>query len=270
MTGGPAVGRRTATLSSVQNAARLLKEFSGTDRELGVTELSRRLGLGKSTVHRLLATLAAERILDHDPVTGTYRLGLVVYELGTNVTAHSDLHVAATPVLEALRNATKETVHIAVLDGRQVVYVERLESPQALRIFGRIGHRNHAHCTSNGKVLLAFLPKDQLDAVLRGWRMERRTPHTITDPAAFRAELERVRARGWAENVNESEIGVASVAAPIRDGTGRVVAAVSVAGPVQRLNGASMRRFASSAVQAGQAISARLGHRPERAAGGGG
>ena len=104
---------------------------------------------------------------------------------------------------------------MAVLDGREVVYVERRESPQTLRLFGRVGHRNDAHCTSTGKLLLAFLPEDELETVMRGWRLERKTPYTITDPRALRTTLAEIRRQGWAENVNESELGAASIAAPI-------------------------------------------------------
>ena len=136
---------------------------------LGVTELARRLGLGKSTVHRLLATLTAERILEHDPATGTYRLGLMMWELGARVSVHRVLHdAAATGASRSSATRTKETVQLAVLDGREVVYVERLESPHTLRIFGRVGHRNSAHCTSTGKVLLAHLPERRLAALLDG------------------------------------------------------------------------------------------------------
>jgi len=146
-----------------------------------------------------------------------------------------------------------------VLDGRHVVYVERRESPQTVRMFGRVGHRNDAHCTSTGKVLLAFLSEDALDATLTGWRLPRKTPYTIADQGMLRAQLAQVRAQGWAENVNESEIGTASIAAPIRDARGRVVAALSIAGPVQRLDGANLRRFTRPAVEAAAAISRRLG-----------
>jgi IclR family transcriptional regulator, KDG regulon repressor len=258
-------GRDGSRLSSVQNAARLLKEFGSAEGELGVTELARRLGLGKSTVHRLLATLTAERILEHDPATGTYRLGLMLWELGARVSMHRLLHDAATTVIEELRNATKETVQVAVLDGREVVYVERLESPHTLRIFGRVGHRNSAHCTSTGKVLLAFLPQRRLEGLLERWRLERKTHATISTLPRLRAELERVRAQGWAENIGESEVGVASVAAPIRNAHGEVIAAVSVAGPVMRVNGDTLRRFfRASVIQAGDAISGQLGHRPDR------
>lgn len=255
--------RQHSTLSSVRNAARLLKEFSRGSREIGVTELSRRLGIGKSTAHRLLNTLAEERLLEQDPDTGAYRLGLAMYELGASVSMHTDLHEACSPIVDQLRNATRETVQVAVLDGREVVYVERRESPQTLRLFGRVGHRNDAHCTSTGKLLLAFLPPYRLVGVLDGWELSRKTPHTITDLDRLRQELDLVRQRGWAENVNEAEMGVASVAAPIRNGLGEVVAAVSVAGPLQRLTGDSLKRFARPTVEAGLAISRRLGYRDQ-------
>lgn len=259
MTNPGHASRDHSTLLSVRNAARLLKEFSREHRELGVTELSRRLGIGKSTAHRLLATLAEERLVEQNPQTGAYRLGLAMYELGNAVSLHADLHDACSEVIDHLRNATKETVQVAVLDGRQVVYVERRESPHTLRLFGRVGHRNWAHCTSTGKVLLAYLPGERLDSILEGWTPEARTPHSITSVAILRDQLDVVRSRGWAENVNEAEMGVASVAAPIRNGLGEVIASVSVAGPVQRVNGDSLRRFAKPCVESALAISRRLG-----------
>lgn len=253
--------RHHSTLSSVRNAARLLKEFSRDSREIGVTELSRRLGIGKSTAHRLLNTLAEERLLEQDPDTGAYRLGLAMYELGASVSLHTDLHEACSPVLDQLRNATRETVQVAVLDDREVVYVERRESPQTLRLFGRVGHRNDAYCTSTGKVMLAYLPPRRLEPLLRDWELKPKTPFTIHDIEALRHELQLVRSRGWAENVQEAELGVASVASPIRNGLGEVVASVSVAGPLQRLTGDSLKRFARPCVDAGLAISRRLGFR---------
>lgn len=254
-------GRQHSTLSSVRNAARLLKEFSYGSREIGVTELSRRLGIGKSTAHRLLHTLTEERLLERDPYTGAYRLGLAMYELGSVVSAHTDIHEACSPVIDELRNATRETVQVGVLDGREVVYVERRESPQTIRLFGRVGHRNDAHCTSTGKVLLAYLPSHRLESLLAGWTLPAQTPFTITDMDRLRAELDAVRRRGWAEQVNETEMGAASIAAPVRNGLGEVVAALSVAGPVQRLQGESLKRFARPMLEAAAAISRRMGFR---------
>ncbi len=181
----------------MRNAARVLRAFSHADQELGVTELSRRLGLGKSTTHRLVATLEAERLLEQDQATGKYRLGLALYELGTTVTEHVDLHQAALPVLTTLRHRTGEMVHVAVLDGLEAVYVERLESPYMLPVFRRVGHRLPAHWTSSGKVLLAALPRPELERRLKGAQLDARTSHTITDHRALVSELDAV-GEAWA------------------------------------------------------------------------
>jgi len=260
--------RRTAhdyTLSSVRSAARVLCAFTLAEPELGLSELARRLDLGKSRVHRLLATLVSERLVEQNPLTGKYRLSIKLYELGAIVSTHLDLHEAVAEYIDELRNRTGETVHVAVLDGDEVVYVERRESPNTLRLFTRIGHRNFAHCTSTGKVLLAHLPERELDRVLERTVLVAKTPYTITDAARLRTDLERVRRRGWAENVNESELGVASRAAPVRDAGGRVVAAISVAGPLPRFTPEAMRRMTNEVIATAERISARLGHRADAA-----
>ena len=253
--------RAGASLSSVASAARLLKEFGRGERELGVTELSRRLGLAKSTVHRLVTTLTNERLLEREPTTSTYRLGIAMYDLGTSVAIHRDIHQVVLPVMEQLRSATSESVQIGVRDIREVVYIERLESPHTVRTFMRIGHRNWAHCTSTGKVLLAFLPPEQLEALLEGWQPVALTDRTITDLDQLRRDLAGVRARGFATNVNESEIGVASVAGAIRDSRGQVIASLSLVGPTMRVTQRSLRRFSQLVVEASATVSDRLGHR---------
>jgi len=253
--------RATSTLSSVRNAARVLKEFGNGHHEFGVTEIARQLGLGKSTAHRLLNTLAEERLLEQNPQTGAYRLGLVMYELGATVTVHAEIHDAAGPVIDHVRNATRETVIVAVLDGNEVVCIERRESPQALRLFGRVGARDDAHVASSGKVLLAYSSAADIDRFLSAGPLRRATPHTITDAVTLRTQLEQIRQRGWAQNINEAEVGVAAVAAPIRNQSGDVIAAVSVLGPIQRLNPAALRRLVRPTIEAGIAISRRLGYR---------
>jgi DNA-binding IclR family transcriptional regulator len=250
-------------LSSVRNAARLLKVFRSREASIGVSELARRLGLGKSTVHRLLTTLAAEGLIEQDPTNGEYRLGLVVFELGEAVRVHLDLHAAAGPVLAALREQTGESSQVGVLDGHEVVYVDRLESSQTLRLFTETGRRVPLHCTSSGKVLLAHLDDVQLEGLLAGMPLPALTPHTITDLETMRAELTRVRRRGWAEAVNEREIGVASVAAAIRDVDQNVVAAISIGAPTVRLGPSRRRELAAVVVEAAEAVSRRLGYSPE-------
>jgi IclR family transcriptional regulator, KDG regulon repressor len=254
-----------ATLSTVRNAARLLKAFLTREESIGVSELARRLGLGKSNVHRLLTTLVAEGLVEQDPRTGGYRLGIVMFELGEAVKVHLDLHAAAGPVLARLREQTGESSQVGVLDGDEVVYVDRLESAHSLRLFTETGRRVPAHCTSSGKVLLAHRPEADRERFLTTGELTRLTPHTITDRGALRAELATVRARGWAEAVNEREVGVASIAAPIRDIHGEVVAAISIGAPLARFGAVPRRRITRALVEAGEAVSRRLGWSPETA-----
>lgn len=250
---------RSATLGSVGNAARVLKAFTPSEREWGVTDLARRLGIAKSTAHRLLATLTDEGLLEQDPTTGRYRLGLVVFDMAAAAQS-VDLHEAVLTPMTELRNRTGETVQVAVLDGREVVYVERLDSPNTLRLFIEVGRRNSAHSTGCGKALLAFQPPDQLDRVLRNWKLGAKTPHTITDIAALRADLAEARRRGYAVNRHESESGIISVAAPIRDVSGRTVAAISVAGPAERLEPHELK-LAQATMECAALTSRRLGYR---------
>jgi IclR family acetate operon transcriptional repressor len=250
---------RSATLGSVANAARVLKAFTSTDREWGVSDLARRLGIAKSTAHRLLATLTDEGLLEQDSTTGRYRLGLAIFDLAAAAQS-VDLHEAVLSPMNELRNRTGETVHVAVLDGREVVYVERLDSHATLRLLAEVGRRNSAHCSGCGKALLAFLPPDQLDRTLRNWKLASKTVHTITDLAALRKDLAESRRRGYAVNRRESEVGVISVAAPIRDVSGRAVAAISVVGPVDRLEPHELK-LAQATIESAALISRRLGYR---------
>ncbi|MGH3220538.1 MAG: IclR family transcriptional regulator, partial [Streptosporangiaceae bacterium] len=262
--GGPGDGAAQG-LSTVRNAARLLKVFRSRETDLGVSELARRLGLGKSTVHRLLTTLASEGLIEQNPRTGGYRLGLMMFELGQAVRVHMDLHAAVGPVLGDLRAQTGESSQVGVLDGDEVVYVDRLESAHSLRLFTETGRRVPVHCTSSGKVLLAHLPEARRHAVLRAIPLTALTPHTITDRDRFAAELARVRRRGWAEAVNEREIGVASIAAPIHGAGGEVVAAISIGVPLARCSVMALRRLAPTIMEAAEAASRRLGWSPELA-----
>jgi len=255
---------RTATLGSVANAARALKSFTNLEPEWGVSDLARRLGVAKSTTHRVLATLTDEGLLEQNADSGRYRLGLAVFDLAAAVQS-LDLHEAAMAAMTDLRNRTGETVQLAVLDGREVVYVERLDSPNLLRLFRDLGRRNSAHSSASGKALLAFSPPEAVDRLLRSWKLRARTPHTITTVTALRAELSHVRERGYACNRNEYEIGVVSVAAPIHDASGTTVAAVSVAGPSSRLDPIELQ-VAQATMETAALISRRLGFRSTRGA----
>jgi DNA-binding IclR family transcriptional regulator len=147
---------------------------------------------------------------------------------------------------------------VGVLDGRHVVYVERLDSPNTMRVFTRVGRRNDAHCTSSGKALLAFMPKVRRERLLEGWELPSHTEFTITESDGLRKELALIRRQGYAENRQESRLTVDSVAAPIRDGSGAVVASLSLAGPTERFE--SKRSIYADAVMAlARTVSAQMG-----------
>lgn len=222
-------------LSSVANAVKVLKSFTAGHPSWGVTELAAKLGLSKSSVHRILTTLADESLLEQDS-KGRYRLSLAMFDLAAAVPTQRGLHEAVLLPMTELRNRTGETVQVGVLDGRQVVYVERLDSPHTLRMFTEMGRRNDAHCTATGKALLAFSSPTARERVMKGWVLPRQTEYTITSLPDLRKQLSEIRQRGYAENRHESELGVVSIAAPIRDGTGNAVAAMSVAGPAERMD----------------------------------
>lgn len=206
----------------------------------------------------MLSTLADEGILDQDAETGRYRLGLSVFDMAAAMPKQRSLHEAVLVSMTELRSRTGETVQVGVLDGQEVVYVERLDSPSTLRVFTELGRRVSAHRASTGKVLLAFLSKSQRETVLSGWTLEAATEFTITDPVALKSELSLIRRQGFAENRQESELGVVSVAAPIRDAAGSVVAAMSVAGPVERVD-EERQAYSEAVVSFARAASYQMG-----------
>jgi DNA-binding IclR family transcriptional regulator len=213
---------------SVLAALDLLDCFA-RDEELGVTEIARRLGIAKSTAHRLLSTLCARGIAEQVPETGHYRLGLHLYELGQLAQDRVPLRHAALPLLEEVRLATGLTVHLAIADGADVVFLERMQTLRGIPLLGDRRRRMPAHTTSAGKVLAAFDPRVAQACLDAG--LVQMTPRSIHDPAAWKTTLERVRRDGFAVSVDENEDGLASIAAPVRDASGRARAAVSVAGP---------------------------------------
>lgn len=256
------MGASRNRLNSVANAARALKSFSVNRPTWGVSELADELELSTSTVHRLLSTLADEGVLEQEPESGRYRLGLSVFDLAAAMPTQRSLHEAVLVSMTELRSRTGETVQVGVLDGRQVVYVERLESPNTLRVFAELGRRAHAHCTSSGKVLLAYQPKVERERLLEGWELVARTEHSIVSVAELRRELGVIRRQGYAENRHESELGVVSVAAPIRDGSGRSVASLSLAGPSERMD-PNRDRYAQAVMALATTVSRQMGWRAD-------
>jgi IclR family transcriptional regulator, KDG regulon repressor len=255
------LARTRTRLSSVANAMRLIKVFSDAQYEIGISDLAKQLGLAKSTVHRLAATLIGEGMLEQNEQDGKYRLGLRLFELGAMVRRKMDVTDEAKSYLKSLAEKTGETLHLAVLDHRAVLYINIIESQRAIRMGYKIGTRAPLHCTAVGKALMAFQPQDVIEAVI-AHGLPARTSHTITDAQAFRRELATVRARGYALEDEEIEAGLRSIAAAVRNYSGNVVAAIGIAGPAHRVTRKVLFSYASELVQAADAVSQRLGYRP--------
>ena len=247
-------------LSSVTSALLVLKVFSQAESELGISSIAQRLGLAKSTVHRLAVTLAGEGFLEQNPQNGRYRLGLSLFSLGALVRQRMDVSNQAHSLLGALRDLTQESIHLAILDETSIVYLYNMESAQAIGTRSYIGSRKPAFCTSEGRALLAFSAPELVATVLKE-ELVARTPKTTTNAKALRLMLDEVRQLGYATDDEESENGMRSVAAPIRDISGRVIAAVGLAGPIQRLTKKELRRLVPHVVATADAISARMGYR---------
>jgi len=250
-----------ARLSSVANSIRLLGSFSGDENELGITTLAARLRLAKSTVHRLASTLTAARFLEQNAETGKYRLGLALFELGALVRRRMGVANEARPKLRELLEKTGETVQLGIVDHLSVLYVYEMESRRAIRMAAAVGGRAPLHCTAVGKVLLASQPQDYVRQVLDAGLIAY-TPKTVTRRDAILAMLAEVKARDYATDDEESEVGVRAIASPVRNHTGSVIAAVGVAAPVQRMSKKEMQVWVPSVIETAAAVSVRLGYVP--------
>jgi DNA-binding IclR family transcriptional regulator len=238
----------------------LVTGFRPDDVELSLAELVRRTGLPKSTALRLLTELAEWDLVERTP--GGFRLGMRLFELGSLVPRQRGLREAAAPFLADLFEATHETVHLAILDGTEVMYVQKLDSRSGPKVPSRVGGRLPAHCTGVGKALLAFSPPATLDAVL-ATGLDRRAPRTVVAPGLLRQELAEIRRRGVALEHEESTVGITCVAAPVLDSGDVAVAAVSITGWVNRLEPI---RFAPAVRTAALGISRTLRGTPRPAA----
>lgn len=237
----------------------LLETLSGRDSAVGVSELALQLGMGKSNVHRTLQALVELGYVINEE--GRYRASLKMWELGARVIARLNVRQAALPAMHWLLDETRETVHLSVLDGEQVMYVDKLDSPEPVRAYSEMGGRAPAYCVATGKVLLAWRERTQLTLHPVSLKREAFTPTTIINAAEMAQELARIRSQGFAVNRGEWRASVWGVAAPITDGTGSVVAAIGVSGPATRIKPAGVRLLAKAVTEAArQVANALAGH----------
>ena len=255
---GDATGHRGDGVRAVERAIDILKTFTVDQPEQGVSEISHRLDIHKSTVSRILATLERGGLVERDQASRAYRLGTGILILAGNTLAHLDLRRAATDVVHGLADACGETVDVSVLEDGRTVSIEAALSRSSLRATIWLGKYNPPHCQAVGKVLLAHAPDEVVDRILSG-PLEQLTEHTITDEGVLRQILEKVRQTGMATAFEEMEYGLNALAVPVYDNRGEVIAALSISGPSSRLPKERLDTLLGPAQEAAARISRRMG-----------
>lgn len=251
-------------IQSIERAADVLELFLTSHQELSVKEISDMLGLSKSTVHGIIKTLEFRGYLQQNPDDLKYKLGLKLFELGTRVSGQFDLGKIARPIIKELVDELKETVHLVVFERGEVIYVEKLDGPRALRIYSQVGKKAPIHCTGVGKSILAFQEKEEIENLLANAELEPYTEFTMTDKEEIINHLQTVREQGYATDDEEIELGLKCVAAPIFDHHGKAIAAISCAAPKIRMGDERLPEVIQRIKEAADRISQSMGyqHKP--------
>jgi len=237
-------------------------EFIGrqSNGEAALPELSSAMKLHKTTTHRIAQVLESRGLLRRGPESNRYRLGLHLYDLGCHALDNVNIREEARPVMTHVAFEVGETVHLALRDRAEVLYIERIEAQRSLTMGSKLGARNPVYCTALGKAMLAFSSEAEVDQILAGCRMEARTRNTITSILTLKRELERIRDRGYAIDDEEIEDGIRCISAPILNPENLAVAAISVSGPSSRITPGRFQLIGKTMLKAAQELSARIGH----------
>ncbi|WNS79940.1 IclR family transcriptional regulator [Domibacillus sp. DTU_2020_1001157_1_SI_ALB_TIR_016] len=250
---------RENVVKSVARALDIIALVSASPRGLGVTEIANGMDINKSSVFRTLATLEQYGYIEQHKETGRYRIGYAFLEVSSRLLESLDVRSEAQDVLRQLEAETNEVVHLVVYDRGEVVYIEKLDGHEALRMHSKVGRRAPVHCTSVGKAILAHLPQSEVNDILERRGLPVHTDQTITTKEAYLAELARVREAGYALDLEENEPGICCIAAPVFDHHGAIAAAVSISGPTLRMTDERLKALRERMIKAGSDISERLG-----------
>lgn len=245
---------------SVAKALMIIDMLSYAPEGMPLGEIARKIGAPKSTIHGLLSTLCEYGFVEQSSIDGCYKLGVHLFELGMAVADNWDVRKIAAPYIERLLGEMQETIHLVILDNGEVLYIDKRESNQSLRIVSKIGARLPAHCTGVGKVLLAYMPPAEVKTIIERKGLSKYTRNTITDPYLLEKELQKIRHQGYAIDNEEIMDGLRCVAAPIRDHKGDVCAAISISGPAVRLDEDRLPVAIDRVTKTADEISAALGN----------
>jgi DNA-binding IclR family transcriptional regulator len=241
------------SIRAVDRALDILLCFTKQSPQLTMTQIAEQVGMNKSTVHRLLATLEKKRFVQRDPATGLYQLGIRLLQMAYLTLEHNDLRHSAAPFLRQLCEQHRETITLSILDGADMVFLDVVESPQRVKLAASTGQRLPAFATAAGKIFLAFSSQETVQKVL-DQGMQAFTQQTIQSQKDYQKNLDSARRAGFAISMQEYEVGISAVAAPILDAHGHPFAAVTVAGPAFRLTQEIMNAIGPSIVTAAQEI----------------
>jgi IclR family transcriptional regulator, KDG regulon repressor len=255
--------KQRSEIKSLVKALRLLKLFSAQRNAWTAEDMVSILGYHKSSVQRILATLENEGFLTRvTPRKSEYRLGSEILFLGNVAETNLDLRAVARPAMTELVERVRETCYLCVADQGQCLYIEKVECSQPVRIIHTVGQRNPMHCTGVGKVLLSGMTDIEIARLIETRGLDAHTRHTIIEPGRLMRELESIRKKGTSVDNEELNLGVKCVAAPIRDRSGAVVAAISLSGPAQRFTPSAVRRFEKEIKRTSMEISKMIGFVP--------
>lgn len=244
---------------TVLKALDILECVALAEQPLSAAEVAKLCGIPRPTAYRLIRTLTTRGYVAQDDETH-YRLGTQTLSLSQNVLDSLDLHELAQPYLRQLSDITNETAYLSMIDDDEILYIGKAESSQSVRTHTKIGSRNKLHCTSMGKAILAFLPENDRNELVKRLELNANTPTTITDQNALLGELTKIHAQKYSIDNEESEEGVRCVGAPIFDHNGNVLAAISVSGPAYRLSVARLTALSNLVIDTAMTISSRLGY----------
>ncbi len=251
---------RMNMVKSVGRAMDVINAVSTSKDGLGVTDIAQQMDINKSSVYRILHTLEEYGFIEQNEESGKYKLGYRFLEISSRLLESIDLRTEAQPFLRTLENYTSEVIHLVVYDQGEVVYLEKMEGTETLRMHSKVGRRAPMHCTSVGKVILSHLTERTVLEIIEKRGLPKHTDHTITETDLFLSELKKVKQQGYALDLEENEQGITCIAAPIFDHTQQVAAALSISGTSLRMTEERLSDLKDKVIEAGRGISARLGY----------
>ena len=254
--------RIVKNVQSLDRALDILLVFTPEEPEIGIVEICKKVGLPKGTVFRLVYTLSQRGFLSQNKQNGKYCLGPKAFEVGRVALSQMEIRKVARTHLEELRNSSGETVHLVIQDNDEVLYIDKYESSQSIRMSSFIGQRMPLYCTAVGKVLLSTMSDNEVDSICRLKGMRKVTPSTITNLEILKNELKKIKKQGYALDDEENEVGLRCIAAPISDLSGKVIAAISISAPIMRMTDEQVVKTSEIVRETADKISFEMGYRP--------